>query len=169
MFLDSVEITGSGTLNPPSHPMMGLGSPPSFPFKWCVIPTWCACKWTRPGSNPNSAACCSKGQSSRDECWWKGESCFVLEASDQGRWRNDVLRMSPSYQLGDKSFKGSGREGAAGGMFSTCSVLGLVDIKVKFWASPIFWFQLVWGLRACGHKFLPGGDLIPIKTTYQWL
>ena len=41
-----------------------------------------------------------------------------------------------------------------------CTVLRLVGIEVKFRASPILWFQLVWGLRACGQQFSSAGGLL---------
>ena len=97
-----------------------------------------------------------KGQYSREKCWWKRKSCFIQEASSWGRWQTNVLRPSPSCWLGVKDFKGSGRDGAAGCMFSLCTILGLVGVKVKFRASPIFWFQPVWGLRAWGQQFSAG-------------
>ena len=54
--------------------------------------------------------------------------------------RINVLTLSPCWQLEDKSFKGSVRERATGHMISSCTILRFIGIKVKFQASPIFWF-----------------------------
>ena len=63
-----------------------------------------------------------------------------------------------------RGFKGSVREGASGCVISSCTVLRLVGIKVKFQASPTFWFQPVQGLCSCGQQFSSGGGLLPVKT-----
>ena len=120
------------------------------------------CNRKRPVPNPSLAACRSKGQYLRDKCWQKRKSCFIQEASNLGRWWTNVLRPSPTCQLGDKCFKGSLREGAAGYMSSSCAILGLVGIKTKFQASPNFW-----GLCACGQQFSSSGGLLPVKTTQE--
>ena len=92
------------------------------------------------------------------------EILLYSEASNLGRWCTNVLRPSPSCQLGDKGFKGSVREGSAGCMSSSCTIPGLVGIKLKFQASPIFWLQPVWGLHACDQQFSSGRSLLPVKT-----
>ena len=114
---------------------------------------------------PSSAARCSKGQYSRDKGWWKWKSCFIQEASNLGRWWTNVLRPSPSCQLGDRGLKDSVSEGAAGCMTSSCTILGLVGIKVKFWAPSIFQFQQAWGLCAWGQQFSSGEGLLPVEAT----
>ena len=73
------------------------------------------------------------------------------------------LRASPSCQLGDKGSKAYVRGWAARHTSSSYTVLRLVGIKVKFQTSPVFWFQLVWGLHACSQQFSSG--LLPVKTT----
>lgn len=65
--------------------------------------------------------------------------------------------------LGKGGFKGIVR----GDVISLCIVLRLVDIKVKFQASSTFGSQQVQGLCACGHCFLSGGGLHPLKTTWE--
>ena len=117
--------------------------------------------------NASSTAHCWKGGYSRDKYWWKRKSCFIQEPSNLGRWWANVLSPSPSCQLGDKGFKGRVREGAAGHVSSLCTVLRLVGIKVKSQASPVFWFQMIWGLSACGQQFSSGGGLPPVKTTQE--
>ena len=113
--------------------------------------------------NPGSTAPCSEGQYSRDKSWWKRENYFIQELSSLGRWWTNVLRSSPSCQLGDKGFKDSESEGAAGCLLSSCTVLILIGIKVKFPASPVFSFNPVGGLHAYGQQFSSGGVLISAK------
>ena len=54
-----------------------------------------------------------------------------------------MLRGPESDSFQGRGFKGRVREGAAGGMISSCTVLRLAGIKVKFQASSTFWFQPV--------------------------
>ena len=170
MFLDSVEITGSCALNPPSHPAVSQDCalhPPS-PLNGVCSLLDALVNGQGQGQTQIQLLAAQKASPREISVGGKGKAALSWSPEtreDDGMMSEDRLQAT-SWETG---FKGRGREGAARGMFSTRSVLELVDIKVKFWASPIFWFQLVWGLCACGHKFLPGGDLIPIKTTYQWL
>ena len=106
-----------------------------------VQPTTCKCNQRRLAPNPGSTAPCSAGQNSRDKSWRKRKNCFILEASNLGRWWTNVLRLSSSCQLGDKAFKDSESEGAAGCLISFCTVRILIGIKVKFQTSPVFQFQ----------------------------
>ena len=51
---------------------------------------------------------------------------------------------------------GRGGGGASGRMSSSRSFLRLLGVRVKFRESPI-WFQVVWGLHACGQQLSRGG------------
>ena len=73
--------------------------------------------------------------------------------------------MPNSGELSEKSgVKGIVRQGATVCLISLCSVLGLVDIKVKFQVSSAFRFQMFWCLHACSQQISSGGGLPPIKT-----
>ena len=65
-----------------------------------------------------------------------------------------------------RGFKCSVREGGSGCVISSCTILRLVGIKVKFQTSST-WFQPVQGLCACGQQFSSGGSLLHIKTTQE--
>ena len=59
------------------------------------------------------------------------------------------------------------REGAAGEKISSCTVLGLVGIKMTSQASSTFWFQSVQLLCSYGRQFSSGGGLLPVKTIQE--
>ena len=94
----------------------------------------------------------------------KEKSCFTQEGRNPGRWWTNVLTPSPRCQLGDKGFKGSVREGAVVYVIGLCRILRLVGIKVKFWTSSTFWFQLPWDLCVCNQQFSSDEGLLPVKT-----
>ena len=73
-------------------------------------------------------------------CWLERKSRFIQEVSNLGRWYANALRPSPSGWLGERGFKGSVGEGAAGSMNSLWTILRLVEFS-DWLNSQIGWYQ----------------------------
>lgn len=119
----------------------------------------------RPVLKPSSAACHSKANT-----WEKsvgGESFFVQEVSNLGKWWTDVLRPSPSFWLRDKGLKTTRGRGATGFMASSRTILRLVGIKAKFQALLIFQFQPACIYMIVVSSFHLAGDLFSVKTIWE--
>ena len=64
-----------------------------------------------------------------------------------------LKRLKPPDGFWGNFFKDSVREGAAGCMINSCTILRWVGIKVKSQVSPVFWLQPAWCLSACDQQF----------------